>query len=72
MNKALHAEDIAGLFACGCGCGRVAEWFHSKCHPESGLDVRFVDGDKILLYCHVCKELVAPIAVAKKIKSTGG
>ena len=73
MSDGLYAEELAGMLACGCGkpdCNAVAEWLHSKCHPHEGLDIRFLDG-VVEMYCHVCKETVAAIVVAKKPEGGG-
>jgi len=71
MSNKLYAEELAVLFACGCGnpecksSDDVAQWFHSKCHPEAALDMKLVD-DTLEVMCHDCGQMVVKIAIATR------
>ena len=65
--RKVYLEELTSLMKCGCsqpGCTKKAEFLHARCHPESGLEVRFTD-DYLELRCNKCKEFIIKIAIAK-------
>lgn len=73
MLDGVYAEELAGMLACGCGnpgCNERAEWLIPKCHKDGGLALRFMDG-LIEVYCHVCKQPVVALVIAKKPEGGG-
>jgi len=59
-------EDLDRIMRCGCGsigCDHAAQFLHAKCHINSGLTARYVDGI-LHLSCAECGTPVVNVAVA--------
>jgi len=58
--------DRQGCGTKNCTHDHAILYMHSRCHPQAGLDVRYVKADGVLeIHCKLCHKPMAAIQVAR-------